>query len=48
MYKYILDTNEHSHGTESGGCNNNDKAHVQTDAALGHSYHIPNKHVNLL
>ena len=24
-YKYILDTNEHSHGTESGGCNNNDK-----------------------
>ena len=25
MYKYILDTNEHSHETESEGCNNNDK-----------------------
>jgi hypothetical protein len=25
IYKYILDTNEHSHGIESGGCNNNDK-----------------------
>lgn len=44
MYKYILDTNEHSHETESEGCNNNDKR-TCTEAALGHSYHSPYKHL---